>query len=64
MITKKYIYVSAAVFAVVALIHLMRALSGWEFQIGPFDIPLTASWVLFVACASLAVWALRSTSAP
>ena len=56
---RNYLYVSAAVFAVVSLIHLIRALAGWPFQIGPIELSLAVSWVGFVATAMLAAWALR-----
>ena len=60
MSTKNYLLVSAVVFAVVALIHLIRALAGWTFQIGPIDLPLAASSIAFAVTAALSAWALRS----
>ncbi len=57
-----YLYVSAAIFGIVALVHVVRALSGWAFQIGPMDVPVLASWVGFVITGALAVWAIRLAS--
>ena len=57
-----YLYVSAAIFGSVALVHVVRALSGWAFQIGPMDVPVLASWVGFVITGALAVWAIRLAS--
>ncbi len=57
-----YLYVSAAIFGIVALVHVVRALSGWAFQIGPIDVPVLASWVGFVITGALAVWAIRLAS--
>ena len=54
-----YLYVSAAIFGIVALIHIVRALSGWAFQIGPMEVPVLASWVGFVITGALAAWAIR-----
>jgi hypothetical protein len=59
---KNYLYVSAALFGAVALIHIVRALSGWTFQVGPMEVPVLASWVGFVLTGALAVWAVRLAS--
>ena len=60
--TKYYLYVSAAIFGIVALVHVIRALAGWTFQIGPVDLPVLASWVGFVITGVLAAWAIRLAS--
>ena len=57
-----YLYVSAAIFGIVAMAHLVRALSGWAFQIGSLEVPVLASWVGFVITVGLAVWAIRLAS--
>ena len=59
---KNYLYVSAAIFGIVALGHLVRALSGWTFQIGTMEVSLLASWVGFVITGALAAWAIRLAS--
>ncbi len=59
---KNYLYVSAAIFGIVALVHIVRALAGWTFQIGPVDLPVLASWVGFVITGVLAAWAIRLSS--
>ncbi len=56
---KLYLYVSAALFGVVALIHVFRASAGWTFLLGPMEIPLSASWIGCVITGSLAIWAIR-----
>ncbi len=56
---KLYLYVSAALFGVVALIHVVRALAGWTFLVGPMEVPISASWIGFVMTGALAVWAIR-----
>ena len=58
---KLYLYVSAALFGVVALIHVVRAIAGWPFLVGPMEVPLSASWVGFVITGALAIWAIRLT---
>lgn len=54
-----YLVVSATIFGVVALMHLARAINHWDFVIGPFTIPISASWIGFVATAALCLWAIR-----
>ena len=56
---KIYLSISAAIFGIVALIHIVRALSGWAFQIGTMEVPILASWVGFVITGVLAAWAIR-----
>ena len=46
--------VSTAIFAVVAIGHLLRAVYGWEVVIGEWSIPLWASWIGVVVAGILA----------
>ncbi len=57
-----YLVVSATVFGLVAVIHLVRALSGWAFVVGSVTIPVFASWIGFILSAALSVWAVRLAS--
>jgi hypothetical protein len=57
--TQGYLIVSAAIFGVVAIIHLVRALNRWAFDIGPVSLPIAASWIGFLVTAGLAIWAVR-----
>lgn len=54
-----YLTVSIAVFALVALVQLVRALAGLAVQIGPYAVPVAASWMLAIAAGALAVWGMR-----
>ena len=56
---KLYLYVSAALFGVVALIHVVRAIAGWTFLVGPMEVPISASWIGFAITGTLAVWSIR-----
>ena len=56
---KLYLYFSAALFGVVALIHVARAVAGWTFLVGPMEVPISASWIGFAITGALAVWAIR-----
>ena len=55
-----YKLVSGIVFGVVAILQLVRAISEWPVQIGPYAIPVAFSWVAFVVAGALCVWAFRS----
>lgn len=54
-----YFVVSGLIFGLVAVIHLVRAVNGWVFIIGPMEIPNAVSWVGFVVTATLCYWAVR-----
>jgi len=56
---RTYVVISAVIFGLVAVIHLLRAVNGWTFEVGPVSVPVGASWVGFVVTGSLCVWAIR-----
>jgi hypothetical protein len=45
MEAKKYARLAAAIFGVIALLQLVRALSGWEITINNVAIPVWPSWL-------------------
>jgi hypothetical protein len=49
-----YSHLAGVVFALVAILQLVRALAGWPVQIGTTAIPVWASWLAFVIAAWLA----------
>jgi hypothetical protein len=51
-----YAAVSALIFAVVAIVHLIRILRGWAVHIGPHSVPMSLSWIGLVIAALLAIW--------
>ena len=57
--TQIYLVVSAIIFGLVAIIHLVRALNNWAFIVGPVSLPISASWVGFIITAALCLWAVR-----
>jgi hypothetical protein len=54
--SKSYVAISALIFALVAVGHLVRIVQGWAVQIGPHDIPMSLSWIGLVVTTALAVW--------
>jgi hypothetical protein len=57
---KSYAIVSALIFAVVALAHLVRLLNRWPVVIGPYQVPMNVSWVALVVSAVIAIWGFVS----
>ena len=58
----QYAVVSGTVFGLVAIAQAVRALNQWPVQVGPFQIPVLASWLVCIIAAGLCVWAFRSRS--
>jgi hypothetical protein len=56
IMTKSYIAISAIIFAVVAIGHLVRIVQGWQVQLGDFGVAMSVSWAALVVSAALAVW--------
>jgi len=54
--TKLYVAISAIIFALVAIGHIVRLVQGWDVQIGGMGIAMSVSWVALVVSAVLAVW--------
>jgi len=55
MSARDYSRLAAIIFTIVALLQLIRAVSGWAITIGAtHSIPLWASWVVCVVAAVLA----------
>jgi len=58
MKTKAYLIVSTFIFAVVAVMHLIRFLLGWSVQLGTTSVPLWVSMLAVLVSASVAIWGL------
>ena len=54
-----YITVSAIVFTVVALLQFWRAAAALPVQVGPWSLPVVASWIAGAVAALLALWGWR-----
>src|SRR6266446_6854827 len=51
---KTYITVTATLFLVVAIMHVLRIIFGWQVEIGGLSIPFWASWLAFPVAGALA----------
>lgn len=54
----RYLTISATIFAVVAVAHLVRAIEQWPITIGPWAVPVGVSWVAALFAAALCAWAM------
>ena len=59
MTYRTYCVVSGALFALVALAHLLRILYGMPMTVDVYDVPMIVSWFGLVVPAGLALWAFR-----
>jgi hypothetical protein len=57
---KNYIAISGSIFAIVAFAHLLRIIDGWEVIVNGQAVPMTISYMAFVATGLLAVWAFSA----
>ena len=53
---KSYIAISAIIFALVAIGHVVRIVQGWQVQLGDIGVAISVSWIALVVSAALAVW--------
>jgi hypothetical protein len=56
---RTYNAVTAVLFLIVALLHLLRIVFGWSAVIGGLAIPIWASWLALVVTGALAYFGFR-----
>ena len=59
MSNRQYLVVSAAIFLVVAVLHLIRIIDGVPVQVGSYSVPMYISWIGFIVPGLLAGSAIR-----
>jgi len=57
---RTYVLISGALFSLIALGQLTRAVLAVPVQVADIEIPVWCSYVAFVFFGALAVWAFRS----
>lgn len=62
MSEKNYFLISATIFALVALLHIVRLLTHWSVQIGTVTVPFWVSWLGLLIAGALSIWAFRLIS--
>ena len=56
---KTFTLLAGVIFAVVALLHLLRVYMGWSVVIGDWTVPMWVSWIAFVVAGGLSYFGLR-----
>jgi hypothetical protein len=51
---KTYTTITATLFLVIGIAHLLRIVLGWQAEIGGLNIPFWASWLAFPIAGALA----------
>ena len=51
---KTYMTITATLFLVMAIVHLLRIILGWQVEIGGLSIPLWVSWLALFVTGALA----------
>ena len=51
-----YAAVSALIFAIVSVMHVVRLINRWPVMIEPYNISMNASWVALVVAGVIAIW--------
>jgi hypothetical protein len=54
-----YIAVSACIFLIVGIIHVIRAVGGWDIIIGSVDIPGWLSWIACIVAFTLSYFGFK-----
>ena len=63
MNAKPYFFVTATVFALVALLHMTRLFMGWQVHLGEQAIPMAVSWAGLAIAGAMSVWGFRLAGA-
>jgi len=56
---RTYNIVTATLFLILAMLHVLRVIFGWPARIGGLDIPLWASWLVILVTGALAYFGFR-----
>jgi hypothetical protein len=59
---KTFTIVAGAIFAVVALLHVLRILMGWPAVIGGWEVPMWVSWIALVVAGGMSYFGLSLAS--
>ena len=59
MTEKMFATIAAVIFALVALLHLLRLVMGWSVVIDAWTVPMWVSWVALVVAGALSYYEAR-----
>ncbi len=56
---KAFLVLAGVIFALVALLHVLRIYMGWSVVIGSWTAPVWLSWIALVVAGGLSYFGLR-----
>ena len=56
MTEKTFLKIAAAIFGVVAVVHLVRILAGWSIVIDGWTVPMWVSWIGLIVSGGLSYY--------
>jgi hypothetical protein len=59
---RTYNVVTAVLFLIMAVVHLLRIIFGWPARIGGLDVPIWASWLAILVTGGLAYFGFRQSA--
>ena len=57
--SNSYAAVSALIFALVGIAHVLRLVNRWTVTIGPYNVSMNVSWAALVVSTLLATWGFK-----
>ena len=64
MSQKNYALVSGLIFAIVALVHLLRLVQGWDLVVAGYLVPMWVSWIGLIIPGVLGYYGLTLSKTP
>ena len=61
MTTRTFCTLAAAIFAVIALLQLIRIVMEWSISLNGIDVPFWASWIAVMVAGALSFVGFRAT---
>jgi hypothetical protein len=58
---RTFTLLAGVIFAIVALLHLLRIYMAWPIVIGNWTVPMWASWIALVVAGGLSYFGLSPT---
>ena len=64
MSRRAYLLVTAVIFSLLALLHLVRIIFGWSAMLGSWSVPMWLSWIAIIVACALAYFGFSLAQQP
>ena len=61
---RAYLLVTAVIFSLIALLHLVRIIIGWSVMLASWSVPMWLSWVALIVTGALAYFGFTLRRSP